>query len=183
MMADVLLPLIAVGLAELGDKTQLSILLLSSKTTKHLQLLLGVFFAFLAVDGVAVLVGSWVTDIVPIDVLRLTAGSVFVIFGLLTLRAKEEEGESKFRFKNPFLSGFALIFMMEWGDKTQIASALFAAKYNPIMVLLGSMMALTALSVIAVYLGKIVSSKVDSELITRIAGIVFIIIGISFFVL
>jgi putative Ca2+/H+ antiporter (TMEM165/GDT1 family) len=73
--------------------------------------------------------------------------------------------------------------MMEWGDKTQIASALFAAKYNPIMVLLGSMMALTALSVIAVYLGKIISSKVDSKLITRIAGIAFIIIGISFFVL
>ena len=81
MIADVLLPLIAVGLAELGDKTQLSILLLSSKTTKHLQLLLGVFLAFLAVDGVAVLVGSWVTDIVPINVLRIIAGSVFVIFG------------------------------------------------------------------------------------------------------
>ena len=45
MIPDVLIPFVTTGLAELGDKTQLSILLLSSKTKKHLELLLGVMAA------------------------------------------------------------------------------------------------------------------------------------------
>jgi len=51
IIEDILIPLVAIAAAELGDKTQISILLLSSKTKKHLQLLLGVMLAFLIVDG------------------------------------------------------------------------------------------------------------------------------------
>lgn len=183
MIADVLVPLVAIGLAELGDKTQLSILLLSSRTTRHLHLLLGVTLAFLFVDGIAVLVGSWITSIVPVSILKVASGIVFVAFGVLTLRTGVEKEGSGMRFKSPFLSGFAFIFMMEWGDKTQIASALFAAKYNPVMVLIGTMTALTLLSIIAIYLGRFISGRVDRRLMTKIAGAVFIIVGLSFFVL
>ena len=52
MLQDILIPLIIVGLAELGDKTQLSTLLLASKTERHIQLFLGVILAFLIVDGI-----------------------------------------------------------------------------------------------------------------------------------
>ncbi len=54
MLQDILIPLIVVGLAELGDKTQLSTLLLASKTKKHIQLFLGTILAFLIVDGIAI---------------------------------------------------------------------------------------------------------------------------------
>ena len=183
MISDVLVPLIAVGLAELGDKTQLSILLLSSKTTKHHHLLLGAFLAFLIVDGVAVLVGSWITMIVPGSLVRICSGIVFVAFGILALRTDETKRESKLYFKNSFLSGFAFVFMMEWGDKTQIASALFATRYDPLMVLFGTVTALTLVSVIAIQLGKLISSRIDDRTMTRIAGVVFVLAGISFFLL
>jgi len=78
-MADVLIPLIVIGLAEFGDKTQLSILLLSSKTRKHLHLLLGVMLAFLIVDGAAVLIGSW---IINKKVLTKIAGTLFILMGI-----------------------------------------------------------------------------------------------------
>jgi len=55
IIEDILIPLVAIAAAELGDKTQISILLLSSKTKKHLQLLLGVMLAFLIVDGIVIL--------------------------------------------------------------------------------------------------------------------------------
>ena len=55
MVPDILIPLIVVGLAELGDKTQLSTLLLASKTDKHIRLFLGTILAFLIVDGIAIL--------------------------------------------------------------------------------------------------------------------------------
>jgi len=180
MIADILIPLIAVGLAELGDKTQLSICLLSSKTRDHLPLLFGVMLAFLVVDGAAVLVGSWATNILPIDLLRTASGIIFIIFGLLTLRNNEKEGGSKPYFDNPFLSGFALVFITEWGDKTQIASGLLATKYDPLMVLIGTMTALTPLAIIAIYLGKHISNVGDRKTVTKLVGILFMLMGVFF---
>lgn len=181
MLEDILIPLILVGLAEFGDKTQLSILLLSSKTKKHLQLLVGIMLAFLVVDGIAILAGEWITNILPTSLIKISCCVIFIIFGLLILITKKEEIKSKYCPKGPFYSGFVLIFLAEWGDKTQIASALFATKYNGLMVLTGVMTALTLLSIMAIYLGKFISSKIKEECITKIAGILFIIIGISFF--
>jgi len=181
MITDILIPLIITGLAEFGDKTQLSIFLLSSKTKKHLHLLLGVMLAFLIVDGVAVLIGSWIINIVPIRLLKILSGIIFIIFGMLILRDKEVKGKNRLYFRNSFLSGFALIFVTEWGDKTQIAAGIFATKYNPLMVLTGAMTALALLSITAIYLGRFISNKVDKKVVTKIAGIVFILMGISFF--
>ncbi len=180
MLDEILIPMVAVGLAEMGDKTQLSILLLSSRTKEYFKLLLGVVLAFLIVDGVAILLGSWITDMVPAHILKLISAAVFIGFGILILFRNEEEDEGEASFKNPFVSGFTMIFLSEWGDKTQIASALFAVEYNPWMVLIGVMTALTLLSIMAIYLGKFISGRIDRRLITRIAGAVFIIIGLSF---
>ncbi len=182
-MTDILIPLVAVGLAELGDKTQLSILLLSSKTKNHLQLLLGVTLAFLIVDGFAVLACSWTTNIIPVSFLKISAGIIFIIYGVLILKGNEVKDDGKLYSRNPFLSGFVLILITEWGDKTQVASGLCAIKYNALMVLTGTMIALTLLSIMAIYLGKFVSNKVNKKTMTKIAGIVFILIGISSFLL
>lgn len=73
------------------------------------------------------------------------------------------------------------IALAEWGDKTQIASALFATRYNALMVFIGTMVALTMLSIVAVYLGKVISNRIDKKLMTKIVGFGFIAMGISFF--
>lgn len=181
MLKDILIPLIMVGTAELGDKTQLSVLLLSSRTKKHLHLLFGVILAFLVVDGIAILAGGWITNIVPTSLIRILSGIIFIIFGVMILRSKKGEIKSKYYSKNPFYSGFTLIFLSEWGDKTQIASGLLATTYNGLMVLMGVMIALTLISIMAIYFGKFISSKIKEKTITKIAGILFIAIGISFF--
>ncbi len=165
----------------MGDKTQLSVLLLSSRTREYAQLLAGIMLAFLLVDGFAILVGSWVTNVIPVHLVKLISGAVFILFGILTLMGnREEEVESRLSPRNAFVSGFSMIFLSEWGDKTQIASALFATEYDPRLVFVGVMTALLILSVMAIYLGKFLASRIDRKLITRIAGIVFLLIGISF---
>ena len=178
---EIIIPLIAIGLAEMGDKTQLSVILLSSRTREYIPLLAGVMLAFLITDGFAILIGSWMTGIIPLDLLKLISGGVFILFGALILRGdqKEAEEERGLSSGNALLSGFSLIFLSEWGDKTQIASALFATEYNPIMVFIGVMAALFILSVMAIYLGQIISQKVDRKLVSRIAGTLFLIIGIA----
>lgn len=97
------------------------------------------------------------------------------------LRNRQEEIKTKYHFENPFYSGFILIFVSEWGDKTQIAAGLFATKYNGLMVLIGVLIALSLLSILAIYLGKFISNGVNRGTITKIAGILFIVMGISFF--
>jgi putative Ca2+/H+ antiporter (TMEM165/GDT1 family) len=178
---DIIIPLLAVGLAEMGDKTQLSVLLLSSRTREYARLLAGIMLAFLLVDGFAILVGSWVTNVVPLHLAKLISGAVFILFGIMILRGEqEEERESTHSPRSAFVSGFTMIFLSEWGDKTQIASALFAAEYDPIMVFIGVMTALLILSAMAIYLGKLLSSRIDRKQVTRIAGVIFLLIGLSF---
>ncbi len=183
MLPDLLIPLIVVGLAEFGDKTQLSILLLASKTEKHMYLFLGTILAFFIVDGIAILAGEEITHLIPGGLIKILSAAVFIIFGLLMLffRNKMEVTKSKYYFENPFYSGFILVFVSEWGDKTQIAAGLFATRYNGLMVLIGVIIALSLVSIIAIYLGKFISDKVNRETLTKITGILFILIGILFF--
>jgi putative Ca2+/H+ antiporter (TMEM165/GDT1 family) len=177
---EIIIPLIAVGLAEMGDKTQLSVLLLSSRTREYAQLLAGIMLAFLITDGIAILLGSWVTNIVPDHLVKLASGAVFILFGILILKGdREEEEMSQLSPRSAFVSGFSMIFLSEWGDKTQIASALFATEYDPRMVFIGVMAALFILSVTAIYLGRFLFSRIDRKLVTMIAGAVFLLIGIS----
>jgi putative Ca2+/H+ antiporter (TMEM165/GDT1 family) len=180
---EIIIPLLAVGLAEMGDKTQLSILLLSSRTREYFRLLLGVMLAFLLADGFAILVGSWVTNVIPVHLVKLASGLVFILFGILILKGDQDEvAESNLSAKRAFVSGFTMIFLSEWGDKTQIASALFATEYNPQMVFIGVMIALLLLSIMAIFLGKYLSSRIDRKVITRIGGVVFLLIGLSFLI-
>jgi putative Ca2+/H+ antiporter (TMEM165/GDT1 family) len=165
----------------MGDKTQLSILLLSSRTQEYVRLLLGVMLAFLLTDGFAILVGSWVTNVIPDHLVKIVSGVVFILFGILILKGDGDDvGPSNLSAKSAFMSGFTMIFLSEWGDKTQIASALFATEYNPQMVFIGVMIALLVLSVMAIFLGKYLSSRIDRRVITRVAGVVFLLIGLSF---
>lgn len=181
MLADFLIPFFTVGLAEFGDKTQLSVLLLSSKTKKHSHLLIGIVLAFLLVDGIAVVAGSLLINIISPGILKTVSGIIFILFGIVILKEGNRKGDSRIYSKSPFFSGFMLIFLTEWGDKTQILSAVLATKYNPLMVLMATMLSLALLSALTVYFGKIISTRVDSKKLTKLAGGLFIILGVSVF--
>lgn len=180
MLADMLIPFAAIGLAELGDKTQLAVLCLSSKTKRHIELLLGIILAFVIADGLAIILGNYVPSYIPIQYLKTLSGITFIIFGIFTLMNSKKE-EAQCEMKQPFSSAFLLIFVSEMGDKTQIAAGLFATKYNPVWVFIGVIFALTVLSVMTVYLGKFIALKINKRAISTVAGIVFILLGISFF--
>ena len=68
--------------------------------------------------------------------------------------------------------------LAELGDKTQITSGIFVTQYNTFLVLAGVMTALSLLSVTTIYLGKLISRKINKNTISKIAGIAFIALGI-----
>jgi len=177
---DIFVPLVFIVLSELGDKTQLSILLLSSKTKKYWHLLAGIILAFIIVDGVAILAGEWLANIVPTRIVKISAAVIFIIVGIFILLFDKERTKTNLQIKNPFYFGFGLVFLAEWGDKTQIASGLFATKYNGFMVFIGVMLALTIVSSATVFLSTYISNFLKEKTLNRIVGILFILIGFSF---
>ncbi len=181
-MLDFFTPFITIALAELGDKSQISIFLLSSRIKNHFILLLGVMCGFAIVDGIAIFTGSWVVTLVPREFITIIAGVLFLVLGLLMIFQRiEPDDESPKLSKNTFLLGFTAIGLSEWGDKTQIAGALFALEYSPFVVFAAVMAALLLLSVIALVAGKLLAKKVNPRVTKRIAGVIFVILGIVSF--
>jgi len=180
MLSDFLVPFVATAVAEVGDKTQLSILLLASKTRQHGRLLAGVMLAFLLVDGIAIAAGSWVTGLISHETLKTVSGIVFIAFGVFILAGGGgiEDDAEKASVKSPFLAAFTLTVLAEWGDKTQIAAGLLSTEYDSLLVLAGTLAALFVLSAIAVYAGKAFAKKINRRALSRIAGLVFVLIGL-----
>ncbi len=75
---------------------------------------------------------------------------------------------------------FGTVFLAELGDKTQLATMLFASRPDAglLSVFLGASLALMLSSAIAVAAGTIVSNYVDPNVLTYAAGLGFILIGI-----
>lgn len=82
-----------------------------------------------------------------------------------------------------FGSTFLAIFLAELGDKTQLAALTLAAgARSKWTVFGGSALALVATSAIAVLAGEIVSRVVSPIWLRRIAGVVFVAMGVLFLV-
>ena len=181
MLYEFLIPFGTIALAELGDKTQLVVLCLASKTRKHGQLLLGLMLGFLLADGLAVLFGGAITKIVPDAILKALAGGLFLFFGVRTLLEKGEERE-KCEMGMPIWSGLATAFILEMGDKTQLSAALFATQYSLIPVFLAVMAALFALTLAEILVGRELMKRVDRKRLSLAAGALFILLGIAMLV-
>ena len=81
-----------------------------------------------------------------------------------------------------FFTTFGTIFLMELGDKTQIATLGFASGQssagNGLTIFLGSAAALVLSSLIAVLCGQIVNRYIDPRLMNRITGAFLVAIGL-----
>ena len=79
-----------------------------------------------------------------------------------------------------FIAIFGTVFLAELGDKTQLATVLFASKPGAglVTVFVAASLALVLSSAIAVAAGSVISNYVDPRVLSWIAGAGFIVIGI-----
>lgn len=75
---------------------------------------------------------------------------------------------------------FGTVFLAELGDKTQLATVLFASRpdVSLVTVFVGASLALILSSLLAVAAGSVISQYVDPRYLSYIAGAGFIVIGI-----
>ncbi len=74
---------------------------------------------------------------------------------------------------------FGVVFLAELGDKTQLATLLFASKSpdNLIAVFIGASAALIFASAVGVLAGGIISQYVSPKQLSYVAGVGFLLIG------
>lgn len=77
------------------------------------------------------------------------------------------------------LTVFATVFIAELGDKTQLATMLFATdkEVSKLIVFIGASLALVATSAIGVLVGSLISDYISAKHLQYIAGAGFIVIG------
>ena len=170
-----------VGLAEIGDKTQLLAFLLAAKFRKPLPIVLAIFVATVANHAFAAAVGAWITSMLGPDVLRWVLGVSFLAMAAWTLIPdKLDEDETKLAKYGVFLTTLIAFFMAEIGDKTQVATVALAARYHDIVsVVLGTTFGMMLANVPAVYLGDKIANRVSLRLVHGIAALVFAVLGVA----
>lgn len=74
-----------IALAEMGDKTQLSAVALSAKYASPYLVFAGAILALGSISLLGILLGKKLCEVVSLSRIRLSAGALFIIFGLLFL--------------------------------------------------------------------------------------------------
>ena len=168
-----------VVLAEMGDKTQLLAMALTCRF-RWQTVMLGVFAATLCNHFLAVVAGTYLTMLIPLDHLRIAAFGSFILFGFWTLRGDTLEGEDKrFNF-SPFWTVAVAFFLAEMGDKTQLTTVALAAEYQSIFaVWLGTTTAMLIADAIGIGVGIVLGKRIPERTIKWTAAFIFIFFGLS----
>jgi putative Ca2+/H+ antiporter (TMEM165/GDT1 family) len=169
-------------LAELPDKTALAGLVLGTRYRAS-YVFAGVAAAFLLHVVLAVAAGSVLT-LLPQQIVHAITGVLFLGgAAMLLLQKHEDEEEIEKPADQSFWkvagTGFMLILVAEFGDLTQIMTANLAARYNdPISVGLGATLGLWAVAGLGIVGGKALMKKVPLRLITQIAALLMLGLGV-----
>jgi putative Ca2+/H+ antiporter (TMEM165/GDT1 family) len=169
-------------LAELPDKTALAGLVLGTRYRAS-YVFAGVAAAFTLHVVLAVAAGSALT-LLPQRLVHALTGVLF-LGGAAVLLLKKGDDEEEIRkpedqsFWKVAGTGFMLILVAEFGDLTQIMTANLAARYDdPLSVGLGAVLGLWAVAGIGIVGGKALMKRVPLGLITKIAALVMLALGV-----
>jgi putative Ca2+/H+ antiporter (TMEM165/GDT1 family) len=170
-----------VALAEIGDKTQLLALVLAARFRKPLPIILGILLATLANHALAGAAGAWIAAVVGPTAMRWILGLSFIAMAAWTMIPDEfEEHEATTSRFGVFGTTLVAFFLVEMGDKTQIATVALAAKYSSLAaVVAGTTAGMMLANVPAVLLGEVAARKLPMRLVHGIAAAIFLALGVS----
>ena len=168
-----------IALAEFGDKSQLVCMTLAARH-RGLPVVLGAIAAFAVLNLLAVLFGAAVAAWLPEWLVTAAVALLFAWFGIAALRF-EEEGDEEFEEKpghGVFATTFLMIFLAEFGDKTQIAVAGLGSTADTAATWVGGTLALATTSLLGVYAGRRLLNKLPLHWIHRVSGVFFLLLAL-----
>lgn len=174
-MDALLVSTVAVAIAEIGDKTQLLALVLAARYRKPWPIIAGILAATVLNHALAAWFGSLVTGWVSPDVLRWGVVISFIAVAAWALVPdKLDADEVKPPRFGAFVATLIAFFIVEIGDKTQVATVVLAAQYSPLwQVITGTTLGMAIANVPVVLLGARFAAKLPLKAARWAAAAVF----------
>jgi putative Ca2+/H+ antiporter (TMEM165/GDT1 family) len=172
---------IVVGLAEIGDKTQILSLMLAARFQRPVSVICGILLATLANHAAAGLAGRLFGSLFGGPWMRGILGLSFLSVAIWALVPDRYEcADCGISRSGAFTATVAAFFLAEIGDKTQIATAGLAARFDAFyMVVMGTTLGMMLANIPAVILGDKLAAKLPIKAIRITAAIVFAALGIA----
>lgn len=169
-----------VAIAEIGDKTQLLAIVLAAKFRKPVPIVLGILAATLLNHALAASLGYLIADWLQGQLFQIIVGVAFIAMaGWALIPDKEDEGAASRSRGGVFLTTLVAFFVVEIGDKTQIATSLLAARFHDIaLVTIGTTLGMMVANVPAVFFGEAVTRVVPLHYVRMVAAAIFALIGV-----
>lgn len=170
-----------VALAEIGDKTQLLALLLAARFKRPIPIIAGIFVATVLNHALAGSLGSWLTALVPADIMRWVLGGSFLAMAVwLLIPDSIDDEDTRLQDKlGVFGATVIAFFLAEMGDKTQIATVMLAAQYNAYLwVVAGTTLGMMIANAPVVWLGDKITRKVPIRAVHLISAVIFLVLGL-----
>ncbi len=179
-METIIVSTLVVATAEFGDKTQLLAILLAARFRAPVPILLGILAATLFNHALAAFFGWYASDILSGDVLRWILAASFLAMAIWTLQTDRlDKPPEMFDRFGAFLATLIAFFIIEIGDKTQVATIALAAHYQSVvMVTIGTTLGMMIANVPAVYLGEIAARKMPLNWMRRVAAAILLLMAI-----
>jgi putative Ca2+/H+ antiporter (TMEM165/GDT1 family) len=168
-----------VAVAEIGDKTQLLAMLLASRYRQPVPIILGILVATLANHALAAWAGAAVAGWLGPDLMRWILGAAFLAMaGWCLIPDKADEGPRAIGKAGAFLATAVAFFLVEMGDKTQIATVALAARFHDLItVTAGTTVGMMLANVPAVLFGDVLARRLPLGIVRAIAAALFAVLG------
>lgn len=177
-MEALLISTALVALAEMGDKTQLLSFVLAAKLKKPWPIILGIFAATLANHFLAGWVGAWLATLVAPSTMKWIVAISFFVFGVWALVPDTFDETREYSGRSVFVTTLVAFFLVEMGDKTQLATVALAAKYPSLVaVVMGTTLGMLVANAPAVWLGEALAQRVNMKAMRWIAAGLFVLLG------
>lgn len=169
-----------VAIAEIGDKTQLLAIILAAKFRKPVPIILGILVATILNHTAAAALGYFVSKWLTGFWFQTGVGLAFIAMAVWSLIPdKEDDGITRLGHAGIFFTTLVSFFIVEIGDKTQIATTLLAARFHGIaLVAVGTTAGMMLANVPAVLLGEAATRVLPLKYVRMIAAAIFTGLGI-----
>ncbi|WP_313034276.1 TMEM165/GDT1 family protein [Massilia alkalitolerans] len=168
-----------VGLAEMGDKTQLLAFLLATRFRRPLPIVFGIFVATVFNHAFAAAVGALVSELAGPGVMRWVLGLSFLAMAAWVIAPSKLNADKLplARF-GVFLTTLLAFFIAEMGDKTQVTTVALAARYESMAaVVAGTTFGMMLANVPTVVFGERIAKRVPLKLVHGLAALIFAVLG------
>jgi putative Ca2+/H+ antiporter (TMEM165/GDT1 family) len=172
---------LVIFVAEIPDKTSVATVVLATGQ-RPWAVFIGAAAAFAIQSLIAVVAGSTLS-LLPHLLVRVMSGLLFLVYAVaLWLKAREDAETADITVPTAFWAvagkAFAVVFIAEFGDMTQLATAALVAKYpHPITILAAATLALWSVSALAIIAGHRLQRLIDPQRLQRIASVIFAVLG------